>query len=149
MIDFESFSNFWFLVDRNRIVSMCSQSLEASLGTGVSLLEVVSFSQPKISRDRDFFEQVKATVINFSIGDIPYPFRATAHRFGEMVLFVCWPFLTKIGYKKYLTRPKFFDGFGINSKLTTKLKSATPVNASKNHALTGRLTFFSLMARNV
>jgi signal transduction histidine kinase/CheY-like chemotaxis protein len=97
MIDFESFSNFWFLVDSNRIVSMCSQSLEASLGTGVSLLEVVSFSQPKISRDRDFFEQVKGTVINFSIGDIPYPFRATAHRFGETVLFVCWPFLTKIG----------------------------------------------------
>lgn len=97
MIDFESFSNFWFLVDRNRIVSECSKSFEASLGTGVSLLEVLSFSQPKISRDRDFFEQVKGSVINFSIGDIPYPFRATAHRNGETVLFLCWPFPTKIG----------------------------------------------------
>ena len=97
MIDFESFSHFWFLVDKDRTVSSCSRSFEASLSTGVCLLEVVGFSQPKISRDRDFFEQVKGSVINFSLGDIPYPFRATAHRHGESVLFLCWPFLTKIG----------------------------------------------------
>lgn len=97
MIDFESFSQFWFLVDKSRFVLKCSRSFETSLDTGTSLLEVVRFAQPKISRDRDFFEQVKGTVINFNVGDVPYPFRATAHRYGDSVLFLCWPFLTKIG----------------------------------------------------
>jgi signal transduction histidine kinase/CheY-like chemotaxis protein len=96
MLDFDSFSNFWFVVDENLHISKFSHSFDKSLIAGSSLLDSVKFTQPRIKNDRLLYDQVQGMVINLSIPSLPYPFRATAHLNGEEVLFLCWPFLTKI-----------------------------------------------------
>ncbi len=95
-IDLDSLSNFWFVVSPDLNVIQSSSVFQKNPFLEKNLLEKTKFIQPKLNKDRDLFIQVKSTVIHFSHNDFKFNFRATAHRYGNNILFLCWPFLTEI-----------------------------------------------------
>jgi signal transduction histidine kinase len=101
MIDFNSFSNFWLLVNDKHLIEDCSDYFKNQNFQNKNIFELCDFLQPVIASDESFSKQVLNKILHFKSNPHSVNFRGTAHTHNEETLLIAWPFFNNI---KEITR---------------------------------------------
>ncbi len=96
MIDFNSFSNFWFLVNDQNLIEDCSDYFKQKSFLNKNIFESCDFLQPLLSNQERFSKQVLNKILHFKSTPHSVSFRGTAHSRDQETLIIAWPFFNNI-----------------------------------------------------
>lgn len=94
--DYYSFSNFWLVVDKNGIITNCSDYFELDKNYGKNIADLFDLRQPKLELAATPIENLAAKIIVFDSKKNGLHFRMTLHRLDGQFFIEGWPSVKRI-----------------------------------------------------
>ncbi len=94
-INFDSFSNFWILVDDDHRIIDRSNYFENLSGAEL-LTDMISFERHKVDVNEPVVEQLLNRILQFSLNKTDLLFRGTTHSIESYCLIIAWPQLEEL-----------------------------------------------------